>query len=184
MGGQPKGWLLAPQASGPRVSVIERTIALAREHCDEVVLVGRADAYGALGVESIPDARTAEGELACGPLAGLVALLEHARAAGAIGLACDMPYVTHEMMARLVRFAPDAAAVAPRAVAGQAAWSPLFARYDVDRVRGVARAMLEAGERSLRAVLDAVGASELPCSPEDHLALRDWDSPADVEVAQ
>jgi molybdopterin-guanine dinucleotide biosynthesis protein A len=184
MGGKPKGWLLAPQASEPRVSVIERTVALARERCGEVVLVGRADPYAALGVESIPDASTAQGESARGPLAGLVALLEHAGGGAVIALACDMPYLTREMLARLVGFAPDAAAVAPRAAVGKAPWSPLFARYDVGRVRGVARAMLEAGERSLRAVLDAVGTTELACSPEEHHALRDWDTPADVEVAQ
>ncbi|MGO9709824.1 MAG: molybdenum cofactor guanylyltransferase [Polyangiaceae bacterium] len=183
MGGRPKGWLLAPPSpEGARVSVLERTVALARERCDDVVLVGRAEAYAAwrlgVGVGVIDDATGARAT-GGGPLAGLVALLEYAAEGAAIALACDMPYVTREMLARLATFAPDAAAVAPRDAGN---WSPFFARYDAARVGGLARTKLEEGERSLRAVLDAVDTRELPLSPDELPALRDWDAPEDIDA--
>ena len=181
MGGRPKGWLLAPrEGAGSRVSILERTVALAQEQCQEVVLVGRAEAYSAVGVPAIDDAVTVTscGGDEGGPLAGLVALLEHAAGGGTLALACDMPYLTREMLARLAAFEPGAVAVAPRE---DGVWSPLFARYDSARVLGSARAKLQAGDRSLRAVLDAVGARELPLSRDEQRALRDWDSPEDID---
>ena len=182
MGGRPKGWLPAPEpdGGGGHVSVLERTVSLARSCCAEVVLVGRAEAYAKLQLPVVADATTADGGVAEGPLAGLVALLEHVGSGGAIVLACDMPYLTAAMLARLAGFAPEAPAVAPRDPEGLV-WSPLFARYDAVRVAPVARAKLERGERSLRAVLDAVETRELPLSPEERLALRDWDTPGDVD---
>jgi molybdopterin-guanine dinucleotide biosynthesis protein A len=191
MGGRPKGWLLAPQdpaapadpsgTSAPRLSVLERTVSLARGVCDHVCLVGRADSYARLELSSIPDAVTADGARAPGPLAGLVALLERVGDGTAIALACDMPYLTSAMLERLATIAPEAAAVAPREAAEPALWSPFFARYDAARVAAVARAKLEQGERSLRAVLESVDTRELPLSAEERRALRDWDSPADVD---
>jgi molybdopterin-guanine dinucleotide biosynthesis protein A len=192
MGGAPKGLLLAPREPGSgdrlRVTVAERTIALAREWCAEVVLVGSAGAYAGLGVPAIDDAEvTRDGAPAHpggrspsreGPLAGLVALLDRAGDGPVIALACDMPHLQSGMLARLATFAPEAAAVAPRDAGN---WSPLFARYDARRVRGVARARFDAGERSLRAVLDAVGARELPLSSGERAALRDWDEPGDID---
>jgi molybdopterin-guanine dinucleotide biosynthesis protein A len=204
MGGRPKGWLLAPRDSGrgareagaTRISVLERTVLLARACCDQVFLVGRADAYAALGVPAIDDATNAEGARVEGPLAGLVALLERAGSGGAVALACDMPYLTSAMFERLAAFAPEAAAVAAREAeepghsregaeaGGGMIWSPLFARYDAARVAPVARQKLESGERSLRSVLEAVDTRELPLSPQERLALRDWDAPEDVDDAR
>jgi molybdopterin-guanine dinucleotide biosynthesis protein A len=176
MGGAPKGLLRAPPEPGePPRTIAARTVALARACCDEVVLVGRAEAYGQLGLEAIEDAA-----LGAGPLAGLVALLERARGTSALALACDMPYLSAEMLARLASFAPEAAAVAPR---DAGVWSPLFARYDPGKVLGVARAKLAAGEGRLWAVLDAVDARELPLATGERARLRDWDEPSDIDDA-
>ena len=71
MGGRPKGLL----ATKDGTSIVARTIALARAVASDVVLVGRADAYAALGLAAIADAPGGEG-----PIAGLVALLERAAA--------------------------------------------------------------------------------------------------------
>ncbi len=178
MGGRPKGLLLAPpEADGSQTSVIARTIAIARAQCDDVVLVGRAEAYASLGVRAIEDDAAARGE---GPLAGLAALLDYANGASVIAIACDMPYVTAAMLARLASYAPDAAAVAPR---DDGHWSPLFARYDSSRVAAVAHATLASGARAMRAVLEVCDARELPLSPEERAALRDWDAPGDIDAA-
>jgi molybdopterin-guanine dinucleotide biosynthesis protein A len=140
-----------------------------------VVLVGRADAYAALGLRAIEDDAAARGQ---GPLAGLAALLDYARGGGVIAIACDMPYVTGTMVAHLASYAPDAAAVAPRE---DRVWSPLFARYDSARLAAVAHATLAAGVRAMHAVLDACDARELPLSREERAALRDWDAPGDLD---
>lgn len=175
MGGRPKGLLPAPrEADGSQTTVIARTIAIVREQCDDVVLVGRADAYASLGVRAIEDDVAARGE---GPLAGLAALLDYAGGATVIAIACDMPYVTRAMLSRLASYAPDAAAVAPRE---DGTWSPLFARYDSSRVAVVAHATLASGARAVHAVLDACDARELPLSREECAALRDWDAPSDM----
>jgi molybdopterin-guanine dinucleotide biosynthesis protein A len=157
------------------MTVVGRTIALAREHCEEVVLVGEADAYASLGLAVVEDDATAVGE---GPLPGLVGLLAYARDRRVIALACDMPYVTHELLGRLARAEPDASALAPR---DGGKWSPLFARYDAPRVEGVARALLASGTRAVHAVLDACDARELVLSARERAVLRDWDEPADLE---
>ena len=176
MGGEPKGWLVAPATDErPRESIVERLVALAQAQCESVVLVGRAEAYARLGLPVVCDVA-----VGTGPLAGLVALLERGAAAGTgvIALACDMPYVHASMLAKLRSFAPEAPAVAAR---DEGVWSPLFARYDAPRIAPVARACLEEGERSLRAVLDAVSAVELPLTPDERAALRDWDAPEDID---
>lgn len=176
MGGEPKGWLIAPATEErPRESIVERLVALARAQCDVLVLVGRSEAYARLRLPVVDDVA-----VGTGPLAGLVALLERGAAAGTavIALACDMPYVHASMLATLSSYAPDAPAVAAR---DDGVWSPLFARYDAPRVAPVARACFDAGERSLRAVLDAVSAVELPLTPDERAALRDWDAPEDID---
>lgn len=180
----PKGLLPAPrEADGSRTTIVERTIALAREiarasetsEIGEVVLVGRADAYAATGMRVVEDHQAAVGE---GPLAGLAGLLDYARGANVIALACDMPYVTRAMLTTLASYAPDAAAVAPRE---EGKWSALFARYDSRRAAPAATALLASGVRSVQALLDACDTRELPLSPEERAALRDWDQPSDIE---
>src|SRR5262249_54268721 len=129
MGGKPKGLLEAPDGQ----TIAARTIALARAVASEVVLVGAHGAYEVLGGEAIEDAAPS-----CGPLGGLGALLERGGEGLAIAIACDMPGIPPELLARLVA-AEDAPIVAPRI---DDRWSPLFARYDAPKVAGEARARL------------------------------------------
>jgi molybdopterin-guanine dinucleotide biosynthesis protein A len=177
MGGCAKGLLPAPEQVGePRATVVARMIALARERCRDVLLVGNAEAYASLGLPVVEDDAAAPGE---GPLAGLVALLDRARGDQVLALACDMPYVTREMFARLAETEPEAPALAPRE-GGK--WSPLFARYDSARVADVARATLLSGTRAMQAVLDACGARELTLTEAQRALLRDWDEPSDIDA--
>ena len=108
-----------------------------------------------------------------GPLGGLLALL---RSTGGhvIALACDMPYVSYELLRRLVE-APLAPIVAPRR---DGRWEPLFARYDAAQVEPLAHAAR--GQTALWQLLDAAGAVELPLAVDEHAQLDDWDAPEDV----
>ena len=99
------------------------------------------------------------------------------RLASVLCLACDLPYVTSGLIARVASEAPEASACAPRP---EGLWQPLCARYGVRASLPVARAALDADKLSLQRILSALGAYELPLSADELHALRDWDSPEDV----
>jgi molybdopterin-guanine dinucleotide biosynthesis protein A len=178
-GGIPKGLLRAPDTNEPLVARLSR---LAREAIPgaELVLVGNAEAYRDLDLPSLADEAPGQG-----PLAGLVALLGECgrRERDAIALAGDLPFITAQLLSRLAREAPDAAALAPRP---DGIWQPLFARYASDACGNVAARALDGGARALHRVLDALGdgAAEFRLSDEEAPLLRDWDSPEDVNPRQ
>jgi molybdopterin-guanine dinucleotide biosynthesis protein A len=173
MGGQPKGLLPVP---GSRERIVPRLLRLSKETLPGAgrLLVGRHAAYADIEVPQLDDATPA-----VGPLGGLVALLRAARAGGqseVLLLASDLPHLSAELLLRLAVFETSALAVAPW-IDGR--YQPLFARY---RVTGLALAeeALDAPDRSLQALLRALGASAFPLDAADLAALVDWDEPADV----
>lgn len=164
--GRPKGLLPAPDTGEP---LYVRTARLARELGAEVTLVGASEDYAFDGE------RLADATGIVGPLAGIVSLL--ARGDGqVVSLACDMPFLTSPLLARLFD-APPARAVAPR-VAG--APHPFFARWDAPAVLGEARAFATEGGRSPSRLLERVDALALALSDGEALLLRDWDTPGDL----
>lgn len=172
MGGRPKGMMLAPEGG----TLVERWVALLdRTGTRAVVLVGRGEAYEGLGIERIEDEPAG-----IGPLGGLVALLRRAGTRHALALACDMPFVTDALVEKLV-CAPVASIVAPRR---EGRWEPLCARYDAPLVLALAADRVRTRSHSLQGLLDAARAAELPITPEESLALRDWDAPDDLFSAR
>lgn len=189
--GQPKGLLQAPD-DAPREgrSLVERLRSEARAALSSLtgpelaatfgsaptfVLVGQRPEYDVLGFPSLPDAAPDRG-----PLGGLVALLEHAERHGfdaTLALACDLPFVTAQLLARLLTEHTSAAICAPRP---DGIWQPLCARYSVGAVLPLARDALERGELSLQRLLRSVDAAELALSPREAAELTDWDTPDDV----
>ena len=172
MGGRPKGLLRAPSGE----TLIERWKSLFDALAIPCVLVGERakDAYASAGLAVLADER-AEDEL--GPLGGLLALLGHAGERAAIAVACDMPFVSVELVRRLAAASAPAPAVAARR---DGRWEPFFARYDARAVLPTALAHAKARRGSLQALLDAVGATELAMSAAEHTELRDWDTPEDA----
>jgi molybdopterin-guanine dinucleotide biosynthesis protein A len=124
----------------------------------------------------LPAPRAAESQTTV--IARTLAGLDYARGARVLAIACDMPYVTGAMLARLASYALEAAAVAPHE---EGVWSPLFARYDSSRVAAIAHRTLASGTGAMHAVLEACDARELPLSGEERANLRDWDSPNDMD---
>jgi molybdopterin-guanine dinucleotide biosynthesis protein A len=165
MGGKAKGWLLAPDGE----PIVLRWKRLFGELGIHVVLVGNAASYRELGMVSVDDAAAVRG-----PMAGLLALLEHARDHHVIAVACDMPYVSRGLLERLVS-APPASIVAARR---EGRWEPFFARYQSASV--LPSAWEHAKRGVLQAVLDDCKAVELPLDAEEEAQLRDWDTPSDV----
>ncbi len=161
MGGVAKG-LLHTHEGEPIVSRTRRLVEALGMEC---VLVGAHPAYRDLGLPLLDDDPGAEG-----PLAGLLALLEHAKGRVVLAIACDMPSIDVAILRRLLDEAPHAPAVAPRS----AYWEPLCARYGPS-VLPVARELARRGERSLQRVLDAASAHALVPTREEVAALEDWD---------
>ncbi len=172
MGGQPKGLLLAPSGE----SLVDRWGSLFAALSIPCVLVGERarSAYASVGLEVLTDARPGED---LGPLGGLLALLEHAGASAAIAVACDMPFVSAELVRRLTETRATAPALAARR---ERRWEPFFARYEARAVLPIAKAHADARRGSLQALLDAVGAAELAMSDAEHAELRDWDATEDM----
>jgi molybdopterin-guanine dinucleotide biosynthesis protein A len=169
MGGSPKGLLAAPGGG----TLVTRWLGVLRAAgVADVVLVGRDGAYADVPLPALDDAPRG-----IGPLGGVVALLRHAGARRAIAVACDMPFVSPELIGRLVA-APDAPVVAPRR---DERWEPLCARYDSPRVLPLAEAQVARGVHSLQRLLDGAGAQALPIAADAARELRDWDSPEDIE---
>lgn len=135
------------------------------------VLVGKHEAYSDIDAASIDDE---PGNI--GPLGGLIALLGSAQNARAIAVACDMPFVSHELLAKLATFRSSAPIVAARR--GNR-WEPLFARYDADRVRPAALELAAKGRHSLQNLLESLEAEILPLTNSEEEELADWDRPED-----
>ena len=98
-------------------------------------LVGSPELYGNLGFPVIADRITG-----CGPLGGLHAALAAKRADWNLIVACDMPAVTHRMLAELLAAAEEsgAEALVPSTPDG---WQPLCAVYHASLLPAVEAAI-------------------------------------------
>jgi molybdopterin-guanine dinucleotide biosynthesis protein A len=173
-GGVAKGNLKLPGG----VRLVERLSSVCNSVLPDapLVLVGQHAEYHRLALPALRD--TPEG---IGPLGGLRSLLDFAaerRCAGAIALACDLPYVTPELLRRIADEVPSALALAPR---DGGLFYPLTARYSVRALPAVIDAVL-AREHSLQKLFARLGdgAGSLSLNDAERLALRDWDSPEDL----
>jgi molybdopterin-guanine dinucleotide biosynthesis protein A len=148
------------------VPLAERSARLLEQVCDPVLEVGPG--YTALPTVDEP-------EPGHGPLAALVAGADAAGGAGPVLLlACDLPFVTLELLVRLAGWPGDGTVVP---VDRDGMVQPVCARYSnaaLDR----ARARLATGERSLRSVLEGGDVTRL--DDVDERALTDVDTPDDA----
>ena len=168
MGGRDKSRLPAPdtgEALAARIVRLSRALGL------ECVLVGGEPLPGVQLLNDDPPG--------IGPIGGLCALLEHAGSRPAVAVACDLPHVTAELIARITSEALAAAVLAPRdPLTGK--WQPLFARYDAARVLPALRAAVSSDTRSMQTVLRSLTVTELLLTEAERAALADWDTPADL----
>jgi molybdopterin-guanine dinucleotide biosynthesis protein A len=173
MGSRPKGLLPTGGTSEP---IVARTLRLAREIGLDAVLVGNAAAYAAIapGIEALDDDPPG-----VGPLGGLAALLARAGSRAAIAVACDMPFVTAEVLLRLAR-GPWRGEVVAHRVDASAPFEPLLARYDSARVLPVLRDAIAHDVRSFQALFAKLEIEPLAIGADESHVIRDWDTPEDV----
>lgn len=173
LGGVAKGLLPTLDAT---TTLIERLCSEVRAALPgaELVLVGTAQPYSALGLRAIADAPAG-----IGPLGGLGGLLSHAGSGQVLALACDLPRLERGLIARLAAEHPQAAALITRQ---EDVRNPLVARYQVEPTRAALGRVLQAGKRSLQAVLDELEphVTTLTLSEREQATLGDWDTPEDV----
>lgn len=173
MGSRPKGLLPTGGASEP---IVVRTARIARENSLDVVLVGNAVAY----VSVVPDLEAlADDPPHVGPLGGLAALLVRAGSNPAIAVACDMPFVTSDVLQRLAR-GPWRGAIVAHRTESTAPFEPLLARYDSPRVLPVLRTAIAEGVRSFQALFALLEVEPLLLSASEADVIRDWDTPEDI----
>lgn len=181
--GSPKALLtVSVSPGGEPTTLLERTVAVVRAAGLAPVIVGRRPELPALDelmrALDVPVLRDAAAD--AGPLGGLVALLEAAHGP-VLALPCDLPAIEARHLRQLLEAPTDAAVVAARR---DGHWEPLPARYTAERVLPVARRRLASRQLALQALLDEVGATELPREEADAAAgpgwLDDWDTPEDM----
>lgn len=172
--GTSKGLLLAPDGSGR--TLVERLVSEIERAAPglAVALVGRQEAYGYLGLPFVEDELSESG-----PLGGLVGLLREAerrRLSRILCVACDHPFLTADLIGRLLVEHPRAAICCPFL---DDRYQPLVARYDVNLLPGFRRALHE-GKRALQPLLREHAAARLELDSNERDSLRDWDTPADL----
>ncbi len=171
--GRAKGLFMAPGAGGH--NLVERlhselTRVAKQTPC---VLVGARPEYAHLPFATIEDAQEKSG-----PLGGLVSLLMEAEKRGAksvLVLACDFPYLSGELMGRLLGMPLEEVSCAHL----DGRFQPLFARYSLAVLPRFSQALHE-GRLALQPLLRESQVALLTLSEEEKLLLRDWDTPEDV----
>lgn len=174
MGGRPKGLLRSPLDA--KLTLVQHFQELAQQLGIECVLVGDKEEYAQFDLHTLSDKPAG-----VGPIGGLHALLDYSQTkdASAAAVACDMPYVSLDLMRRLCTTPSDCPIVAPRDPKTQR-WEPLFARYEPRRVIPIIHDRLSCHEHSLQSVLSLAPGETLPLSVEQWAMLRDWDEERDI----
>jgi molybdopterin-guanine dinucleotide biosynthesis protein A len=120
-----------------------------------------------------------------GPLAGLVAGLEGINTPWLFALACDMPFITPDVIEYLAQHRADCQAVVPR-VEGHP--QPLAAFYAASCLPAVRECLAGKGKHSLRGLLERlpvryVSEAELRNADPTLASFFDLDTPQDVATA-
>jgi molybdopterin-guanine dinucleotide biosynthesis protein A len=141
-------------------TLLERTVAAAREFAEEVVLVGDDAAASRLGLRGVRDWQPG-----AGPLSGLAGGLAVCPEGQHALLACDLPFLSGDLMRRMERLGGPAQAVV-QVVDGRR--HPLCALYSTDCLQP-ARNCLSQDKRRMDDLLDCVEFHEV--TPEQVVPL-------------
>lgn len=176
MGGRAKSFLVVDGAR-----VIDRQLAVLRTLASELLLVANDPApYAAFGLPIVADEQAGQG-----PLAGILAALEAARAPRVLIVACDMPYLEASLLERLVAAPEDAAAADVTVAIGEDdRLEPLCACYARTCVP-VIRRRLAAGQRKAQALLadPELRLRRITYTSEERRFLTNVNSPSDLPSA-
>lgn len=160
-------------------TLLERVTATMQQIFPKVIVSVRQLRAG-LSVPQVCDEQPAGG-----PMAGLIAGMQQAKTPWVFAVACDMPFVTKDVVTRLAALRNGYQAVVP-VVGGYA--QPMAAFYAASALDAM-RASMAAGDKSLRGVLEKlevryVSEAELrECDPQLR-SFFDLDTPQDFQAAR
>ena len=137
-----------------------------------ITLVGQPDQYAVLEMPVIADRIER-----AGPLAGIVAALNHSPQKWCIVAACDMPFVSSGLVDQLLGAAGAASvdAIIPQTPDGRL--QPLFAAYAKSGLAPLERALLR-GTRKVTDALECVSWAKLPV--DDARSFANVNRPSDL----
>lgn len=165
--------------------IVDRVLdALAGAVPEVVINANEPGLYGDLDLAVVPDRHPG-----IGPLAGIHAALHHALLRGWPGVlvvACDLPFVTAEVLRLIVRRAAvfPADAVVPESH-GRRGVEPLCAFYSVECIP-VVEAMIAQGERRAHTLLERVRTDRVPLADvraagDPHLLFHNVNTVSDLD---
>lgn len=166
--------------------LLDRVVAALAVHCSEVIVVLAPGDDRALPAAAVSVRRATDPERHGGPLVGLLAGLEVAREPVALVAGGDMPTLSRDVLAALIRtleaheVSADAAVLVRRGVT-----QPLPAVVRNGAATQLARRLIGQGERSLRALFEGLRPRRLDemewrgLDPEG-ITLRDIDRQEDL----
>ena len=160
------------------LSLLDRVTATMRQSFSKVIVSVRQPREG---VES---PQVCDEQIDAGPLAGLVAGMAQVDTPWVFAVACDMPFVTEEVVRGLAALRDQRQAVVP-VIDGHS--QPLAAFYAASALEAM-RASLASGDRSLRGVLRRldvreVSEAELRVLDPQLRSFFDLDTPQDLATA-
>jgi molybdopterin-guanine dinucleotide biosynthesis protein A len=168
------------------VPLLDRAVAAIASSCSEVIVVLAPDDERELPAAAVPVRRVFDPKRHRGPLVGLLAGLEAAREPVVLVAGGDMPTLSPDVLASLVRALTAAEAWADAAVLVQRGVArPLPAAFRNGAATQAARRVIADGERSLVALLRGLPTRELAEAEwrgldPDAATLRDIDRPEDL----
>ena len=150
-------------------------------------IAARVNLVGAKSVDSLKIRNVPDVYEGWGALGGLHAALSASRAEWAAVVACDLPFVTSELCARLAALREGVDAVVP--VQRDGRLQPLCALYRAQTCGEAARSLIERGERRPRALVQEVRTrlvdwEELADLRDAHLFFENVNTPDDYRAAR
>ena len=174
MGGRPKGRLLSPLSLLP---IVEHLVEEASHVGMVAVLVGDATQYSDLATKT---RRLADQPNIDGPVAGMLTAAQFAKGRRLICVGCDMPFVSRQVLEKILREQPDSPCLAVPRADVSAGFEPFLSRWDADLLQQRAEDLTRAGITRLRDLFKNEPVDAYPRDPEIARALQDWDLPGDV----
>ena len=154
--GRDKAWL---ELDG--VTMIERVIAALRPVTERVTIIANRPEYTRLNLPVVADQHPG-----VGPLEAIRTALSHARQPLVVLAGCDLPFVTPQLFAHLLRLGGDAQAVVPLDDSGRL--EPLCAVYATSALAAVSE-LIAVGERKVSRLFERIPTRFVSFNELDHL---------------
>jgi molybdopterin-guanine dinucleotide biosynthesis protein A len=173
--GRDKAWLELDGAT-----MIEQVVAALRPVTERVTIIANSPEYARLNLPVVADTH-----IGIGPLEAIRTALANSRQPRVVLVGCDLPFVTPQLFAHLLRVGGDAQAVVPLDDSGRL--EPLCAIYSTAALDAVTE-LIANGERKVSRLFERIPTRFVTFSEIHHLAgarlfFENINSPEDYQRA-